>query len=108
MEKDEIIYKNILDIPNSEERIVFIEKAIEKDPFYTEEKGSYNLMAIGGNEIIEKYFGISKNNPFCVKGEWIYFEPDKRTIARDGYAVAQAKYGVHFITHKSGDGKRRF
>lgn len=97
----------ILEIPK-EDRILFIEEAIAADTYYTEEKGSYNLMAVAGNEIIEKYFHINKNNPHSVKGELIYFEPDNRTIKRDGYVAAQAKYGVHFITHKSGDGKRRF
>jgi hypothetical protein len=97
--------KNILDIPNGD-RILFIEEAIEKDPFYTERKGSYNLIATKGNEVIEKFFHINKDNPIYIKGDKVYFEPDKRMIERDGYAVAQAKYGAHFATIKSG--KERF
>ena len=81
--------KSILDIPR-DERIIFIAEAIEKDPFYTERKGSYILIAEKANEIIDKFFHIDKENPIYVKGDVVYFEPDKRMIARDGYVVAQA------------------
>lgn len=99
--------KTILEMPDSE-RIDFIEQTIKEDPFYTEEKGSFRLIAEKANEIAENFFHINKSNPLTIKGDTVYFEPDKRMIKREGYLKAQAKYAAHFVTIKTEDKKRRF
>ena len=95
-------YKSILEMPR-DERIHFIERVIENDPFYTEKKGSYNIIAAKANEIVEKFFHIDKANPIYIKGDKVYFEPDYRMVIREGYLSAQAKYAAHFVTIKAGN-----
>lgn len=90
-------YENILDMPRGE-RIELIIKSLRGDLYYSEERGNFELIAEKANEIIEKYFQFNKENPIYIKGDKVYFEPDSRMVKRDGYVVAQAKYGTHLIS----------
>lgn len=101
-EGGQVDYKDILDMTR-EERIAFIKKALMEDSYYSEKRGSFDLISEQANDIIEKHFHINKNTPLVVHGDKIYFEPDNRTMKRDGYVVAQAKYAIHFITSTSGE-----
>ena len=102
MSEEENKYKNILEMPR-EERIALILKAVREDPYYSEKNGSFETMSEKANEVIEKYFHIGKENPLHVDQDRVYFEPDSRLIGRDGYVVAQGKYGTHFVTYKQND-----
>jgi hypothetical protein len=93
----DVDYRSILEMPR-EKRIEFILKSLREDPYYSEKRGGFELIAEKVNEIAEKYFPIDRENPIHIKGDSVYFEPDERTIKRDGYLVAQAKYATHLVS----------
>jgi len=103
--KDE---KNILDIPK-EDRILFIEEILINDPYFTDDKGHYGVIAEKANQLIESFFEYSKENPIMTEwGDRIFFEPNLKSLKEKSYVIAQAKYAVHFVTKSSHDDKKRY
>ena len=92
---------------NKEDRITFIEKVLQEDDYYDESLGLFSEIALNTNNFIELYFKINYSNYFVsVFNDKISFEPDEKSIERDGYMVAQVKYALHFITGETANETR--
>jgi len=89
---------SILDF-SKEERLIYIENCLKNDEYYDESSGTFEQLSEFTNSFIEKYFLINYSNPYLSGfNDEIAFEPDEKSIEREGYLVSQIKYALHFVT----------